>query len=140
MTVIDTDDSAQPVVPRPLKLSCGWLAGLGSVAGLGALISSSCCVLPIALAGVGAGSAVFAGLELLVDLRPYLLGGAAAILISAWAVFLRRRATDCVGDGNCDAPAPAARGTALLSVGSAIIGLSIVWDPLIEPVLLKLVR
>jgi hypothetical protein len=46
-------DTAVPI-PRPAKNSAvqasGWLAGLGAVAGFGALATSSCCVLPLALA------------------------------------------------------------------------------------------
>jgi mercuric ion transport protein len=142
MTVIDTSEGTRPVVPRPLKLSSGWLAGLGGAAGLGALVSSSCCVLPLALASLGAGSAVFAGLEFLAEVRPYLLGGATLVLLLAWMAFLRRGTTACNADGDdhCGSAVPNTRKAALLGVGTGVVGLAIIWDAFIEPVLLKLVR
>jgi len=52
-------DTAVPI-PRPANNSpvqaSGWLAGLGAVVGFGALAASSCCVLPLALAGLEEGS------------------------------------------------------------------------------------
>jgi hypothetical protein len=49
-------DTAAPIPSRtedsPIKVS-GWLAVVGAVAGFGALAASSCCELPLALAGSG---------------------------------------------------------------------------------------
>jgi mercuric ion transport protein len=70
----------------PIQAS-SWLAGLGGVAGFGALAASSCCVLPLALAGLGAGSAVFGGLEVLANWRPLLLGGAVVVVLVGWTLF-----------------------------------------------------
>jgi mercuric ion transport protein len=106
----------------------------------GALAASSCCVLPLALAGLGAGSAVFGGLEVLANWRPLLLGGAVVVVLVGWTLFFwRRSAASCV-DGSCAVYTPAKSAGVYLSVATAFIAVSIIWDPYIEPVLLKLVR
>jgi mercuric ion transport protein len=118
----------------------GWLAGLGAVAGFGALAASSCCVLPLALAGLGAGSAVFGGLEILANWRPLLLGGAVVVVLAAWILLFRRRAVACNVDGSCSAYAASKSARVLLSLGTLFVVLSVAWDPYIESFLLKLVR
>jgi len=45
----------------------GFLAPVALAAGLGAVIASSCCVLPLIIGSLGAGAAVFAVLEWLAD-------------------------------------------------------------------------
>lgn len=140
MTVTHADDSAPRVLIAQPKVSTGWLAGSGATFGLGALISSSCCAVPLALAGLGAGGAVFSGLEFFADWRPYLLGAAALVLLTSWVTFFRRRTVACSVDGGCATSAPTRRTVLLLSIGTAFVMLSLVWDSLIEPLVLKLVR
>lgn len=134
-------DTAAPLPRRtgngPGEVS-GWLAGLGAVAGFGALAASSCCVLPLALAGLGAGSAVFGGLEVLVNWQPLLLGGAVVAVAAAWTLLFRRRSVACNVDGSCSAASNSAR--VLLSLGTAFVMLSVGWGPYVEPFLLRLVR
>lgn len=140
MTVTHADDSAPRVLIAQPKVSTGWLAGFGATFGLGALISSSCCAVPLALAGLGAGGAVFSGLEFLADWRPYFLGAAALVLLTSWVMFFRRRTVACSVDGSCATSAPTKRTALLLSIGTAFVVLSLVWDSLIEPLVFKLVR
>jgi mercuric ion transport protein len=119
----------------------GLFAGAGALVGLTALVSSSCCIVPLALAGLGATGAVFSGLEFLADIRPYLLGGAALALIAGWWLyFSRRRSVACNGDGACAAPRTSWRTKGFLALGSAFVGLSTIWEPYIEPVLLRWMR
>ena len=136
-------DMAAPI-PRPAENSpiqaSGWLAGLGAVAGFGALAASSCCVLPLALAGLGAGSAVFGGLEILANWRPLLLGGATVIVLAAWILLFRGRSVACNVDGSCSAYFALRNARVLLSLGTTFVVLSFAWDPYIEPILVKLVR
>jgi mercuric ion transport protein len=136
-------DTASPIPRRaensPIQVS-GWLAGLGTIAGFGALAASSCCALPLVLAGLGAGSAVFSGLEVLANWRPLLLGGAVVIVLAAWVLLFRRRSVACNIDGSCSAYAASKSARVLLSLGPVFVVLSVVWDPYIEPFLLKLVR
>jgi mercuric ion transport protein len=136
MALTDTDVP----IPRPAEngpiQATGWLAGLGAVTGLGALAASSCCALPLALAGLGAGSAVFGGLEILANWRPLLLGVAVMVVLAAWILLVRRRTVD----GSCSACISSKSARVLLSLGTVFVVLSVVWNPYIEPLLLKLVR
>jgi len=127
-----------PVVQsaQPPAVSTSWLAGIGATAGLGGVIASSCCVIPMALAGLGAGGVAFSGLEFLAAWRIYFIAGAALALALGWAMFFRQRAIACA----CAGAMPARRVATLLSIGTAFVALSYVWAPLIEPMLLRLVR
>lgn len=124
----------------PTALSPGWLAGLGTLAGIGALAASSCCALPVALAGLGATGAVFSGLNLLTDLRPFLLGGAAVALLLGWGLMVRHRATRCAVGGPCAETQPRWRTAALLGSGTVLVGLALVWEPYVEPLVLRAMR
>ncbi len=135
-TEIGQSSTAEPL-PSP---SMGLLAGTGALVGIGALIGSSCCVLPIALAGLGATGAVFSGLAFLADIRPLLIAGAAITLALGWALFFwRRRRPSCDGD-TCARPATSGGTKWLLGFGSLVVGLALVWGPYVEPALLKLTR
>ncbi|KPH77823.1 MULTISPECIES: mercuric transporter MerT family protein [Bosea] len=124
-------------LPAP---STGVLAGTGLVVGAGALIASSCCVLPMALAGLGVTGAVFSGLAFLADIRPFLIAGAAVMLALGWAFFFwRRRRARCDGD-TCAKPERSGRTMGLLGFGSLVVGLALVWGPYVEPALLRLAR
>jgi len=143
--MIDTPSIATPASPAlhprdslPVT-SGGWFAGLGAVAGLGALAASSCCALPVALVGVGASGAVFGGLAMLASIRPILLGGAALVLLVGWGLFLRRRATACAMAGPCASSGPPRRAAAVLGIGTALVALALVWEPYLEPLVLKAV-
>lgn len=125
---------------KPTVPSTGWIAALGAAAGLGALVSSSCCVLPLALAGLGAGTAVFSGLEMLANWRPFLLGGAGLVLLTAWAMFFRGRSAVCRTGSTCAAAITSRRAVMLLGLGSAFLALALVWEPVVEPILLKFMR
>ena len=121
---------------KPLIVSTSWLAGIGATVGLGGVLASSCCVIPMALAGLGAGGAAFSGLEFLATWRIYFVAGAAIALALGWAMLFRQRSNACASVG-----AMPKRSTAtLLSIGTAFVAVSYAWDPLIEPVLLRFVR
>jgi mercuric ion transport protein len=140
MALTDTD---VPVPRRaensPIQAN-GWLAGLGAVAGFGALAASSCCALPLALGGLGAGSAVFGGLEVFADWRPLLLGMAVVVVLTAWILVFRRRSAACNVEGSCSSYSASKSAQVLLSLGTIFVVLSVAWDPYIELFLLKLVR
>jgi mercuric ion transport protein len=116
-----------------------WLAGAGLGAGLAAIAASSCCVLPLVFAGFGLGGATFAVLPVLAAWRPYLLGAAVLALAAAWVVQLRRSSA-CAANGECAPAAGRKRGLTWLAAVSAVVLLSIVWQPLVEPQLLLLIR
>ena len=84
---------------------------------------------------------MFSGLETLANIRPVLLGGAAVALMAGWGLFFTRRARSyCAVNGDCLAPTTSVRTATLLGLGTAIIGLALVWEPFFEPMLLKFVR
>ena len=64
------------------------MLGLASVL---AVLSASCCVLPIGLSILGFGGTWLTVLEPFVAYRSIILGGIGCILILAWASFLLRR-------------------------------------------------
>lgn len=140
MTVTQVDDVGRETAAPLSPASTGWLVGCGATFGLGALISSSCCALPILLASLGAGSAVFSALELLTHWRPYFLGGGMLALLGGWVLFFRRATVVCSPDGACTASASSPRAIVLLGVGTIFVALSLMWDVFFETILLRMVR
>lgn len=94
----------------------------------------------LALAGFGACTAVFSRLEMVANWRPFLLGGAGLVLLTAWAMFFRGRSTVCRTGSTCAVATPSRSTAVLLGLGSAFLALALVWEPFVEPILLKLVR
>ncbi|WP_354405177.1 mercuric transporter MerT family protein [Methylobacterium radiotolerans] len=142
----DTPSRAAPAIPAPRTRESlpvpagGWFAGLGTLAGLGALAASSCCALPVALASLGATGAVFGGLAVLASIRLLLLGGATLALLVGWWLFFHRRAAACDMDGPCASAGPSRRTAALLGLGTALVALALVWEPYLEPMALRVMR
>jgi mercuric ion transport protein len=122
---------------EPLVVSSSWLAGLGATIGLGGVLASSCCAIPMALAGLGAGGAAFSGLEFLATRRIYFIAGAALALAIGWVLFFRQRS---IAYNSCTCTMPTRSTATLLSIGTMFVALSYVWDPLIEPMLLRFIR
>jgi mercuric ion transport protein len=122
---------------KPPIASSSRLAGLGATIGLGGVLASSCCAIPMALAGLGAGGAAFGGLEFLTTWRIYFIVGAALTLAIGWGLFFRQRSIAC-NARTCNMPTR--RTAALLSIGTMFVALSYVWDPLIEPMLVRFIR
>ncbi|MBX9933464.1 MAG: mercury transporter MerT [Methylobacterium sp.] len=117
-----------------------WFAGLGTLTGLGALVASSCCALPVALTSLGATGAVFGGLAMLSNIRPLLLGGAALALVIGWGLFLHRRATECDMASTCARTGSSWPKAALLGVGTALVDLALMWETYLEPIVLRAMR
>ena len=91
----------------------GLLAGGGALSGFLAFIGASCCVLPFILVGMGVSSGVVARLGIFVQLQPWLLGVAFALIAGSSAAAYRggRR--------------PRPRTFAILLVGAVFVALSI---------------
>lgn len=118
--------------------SGGYLATIGLAGGLGAVVASSCCVLPLVFAGLGAGAGVFGALEALASIRLPLLALSGLAIAAAWFMYLRRRRA-CAADASC-ASAPPARTTAVvLSLATLLLATAAAWD-VIEPVALRMMR
>src|SRR6266566_4137219 len=81
---------------RKLDLSQRLLAGGGV---LGALAASSCCLVPLALFGIGVGGAWIGHLTRLAPYQPYFLGAAAVCLgLGYWLRHRSRRAVCAEGE------------------------------------------
>ncbi len=103
---------------RNLDLSQKLLAGGGM---LGALAASSCCLVPLALFGIGVGGAWIGYLTRLAPYQPYFLGVAAVCLgLGFW---LRHRSTKvaCAQDEMCARPVPSRIVTMGFVVASILI-------------------
>ncbi len=66
------------------------MASGGAFAGLAALLSASCCILPLALVNLGVGSALATNLSELAPFRPWLIGLTVALVGVGLAVVVRR--------------------------------------------------
>lgn len=129
----ETETLNPPTIPQGAGSNlAGWSALSASLLALLAWIA--CCVLPLALSIAGvtvAGTAVLAGQ------RTWLTLMAAAIVgLGWWNEWRRRRA--CRADTAC---AAASRSSlALLVAASVAVLLSVLWQPMIEPKALMLLR
>lgn len=112
---------------RKLDLSQRLLAGGGV---LGALAASSCCLVPLALFGIGVGGAWIGYLTRLAPYQPYFLGVAAVCL--GLGLWLRRRSKEvaCVQDETCARPLPSRIVTMGFVVAAVLIVTVIALDVL----------
>jgi mercuric ion transport protein len=138
MTVHDaereTTSTASP--PSAVRAASKWLAALGLAAGLGAVVASSCCIIPLGLAALGAGASVFSGLELVAEWRIPLLAVAGLAIAGGWGVWWMKRPFACASDSGCARSERARSTLALLLCGSAIVLAAAYWshiDPLLLP-------
>lgn len=89
---------------------------------LGAMAASSCCLVPLALFGVGISGAWIGHLTRLAPYQPYFLG--VAFICLGLGLWVRHRATRmiCAPDGTCTRPLPGR----IVMVGFVVAGVLIV--------------
>ncbi|CAJ0848952.1 hypothetical protein AMST5_00053 [freshwater sediment metagenome] len=141
MTINDTakEKAAAASSPADLPASPKWFAALGLIAGLGAVVASSCCVIPLGLAALGAGASVIGGLEMIAEWRvPFLLISALAI-VSGWGAWWLKRPIACVSGASCASPQSSRATLALLLCASITVLAAASWG-YIDPALIKLLR
>jgi mercuric ion transport protein len=127
-----SSSSAAPSSPK-------WFAALGLVAGIGAVVASSCCVIPLGLAAFGASASLLGGLEAVAAWRVPLLSVSALAIIGGWGAWRLKRPVACAA-GACRASPERSRATlALLLCASAMMLAAASWSH-IDPVLLKFFR
>lgn len=124
---------------HPVSASPKWFAALGLAAGLGAVVASSCCVIPLGLAAVGAGASVLGGLEAVAAWRVPLLSVSALAIVGGWGAWWMKRPVDCGSGSSCSSPARSLPTLSLLLGASALALAAASWAH-IDPVLLKLLR
>jgi mercuric ion transport protein len=113
------------------------LALLGIATGIGAIAASSCCVVPLVLATLGAGAGVFGTLDALVPWRvPLLVVGGTGVAVG-WFAWWRKRRVSCEVGSTCATPSGSRTALALLLLASLIVATAIGWD-FLEPALLEL--
>lgn len=117
---------------KPAETALGWAA---VAAGAGAVFAwAACCVLPmsLALAGLGLG-----GLSWVAGQRTWITLAALAAIGVGWVVAWRR-ARMCRID--CACAAPSRIGIGLLGAATVLVLLALIWQPLVEPWALALIR
>ncbi len=117
---------------KPAETALSWAA---VAAAAGAVFAwASCCVLPmsLALAGLGLG-----GLSWIAGQRTWITLAALAVIGVGWVVTWRR-ARMCRVDSACAAPSRLESG--LLGAATVLVILALIWQPIVEPWALALIR
>jgi mercuric ion transport protein len=141
MTTNDAAHEATPAAsfsPAP-PASPKWFAALGLVAGLGAIVASSCCVIPLGLAALGASASVLFGLGAVAAWRIPLLSLSAMMIVGGWGAWWLKRPAECSTGASCASPQRSRATLALLLCATAIVLTAASWS-YIDPTLLKLFR
>lgn len=141
MTVSDSArETTRAHSPSPATpATSNWFAALGLAAGIGAVVASSCCVIPLGFVALGAGAGVMGGLEAMAGLRVPLLLVSALGIAGGWGAWWLRRPVACVASSSCTSPERSSTTLALLLCASAIVLAAASWS-YIDPMLLKLWR
>jgi len=117
---------------QPGDAALSWAA---VTAGAGAVFAwAACCVLPMSLALTGLG---LGGLGWLAGQRTWITLTALTLVGAGWAVTWRRTRM-CRAQGAC-AP-PSRTGTMLLTGATLLALLALIWQPIVEPWALALIR
>jgi mercuric ion transport protein len=114
--------------------AAGLLGGLAAFAGGGAVFATSCCVVPLSLAALGATGAAAGAIETLAPYHGYLLGVSGLAVGSGWLAFLRQNRLSCTPDGACAQPRVRRRGAIALGIATLVAALAFV-RPYIEPLI-----
>ena len=93
---------ARPEARRVTVLRTEKLVTAGGV--LGALVASSCCILPLALFALGVSGAWIGNLTQLAPYQPYFIAATVACLGSGYWLRYRSRKTACADGEVCAAP------------------------------------
>jgi len=115
-------DHTRPRIPEVAVSASAAIGGLASV-----FAWAACCVLPLALSVAGVS---FAGAAVIAGARSWLTLAAAVILAAGWLLHWRRLRM-CRLDAACRQPSRLAFW--LLVAATALVALSIAWQPYIEP-------
>lgn len=134
-----TSAPAQLAAPRDRPGPVRGIAALAAAAGIGAVFVSSCCVVPLLLAGLGLGGAWLSqDIGIAASWQPYLVAAAGVKISAAWIYFLvrqRRLARACAMGSVCARPSTPWITGALLVLATALVAGAILWGRL-EPVVL----
>lgn len=141
MSINNTTQEAEPAAlsSRAPQAASKWLATVGLFAGLGAIVASSCCVIPLGLVAVGAGASILGGLEVLAEWRVPLLSISALAISGGWGAWWLKRPFACASEAGCVPPRRSPVTLTLLLAASIALLAAASWTYL-DPLLLKLLR
>ena len=140
MTIQESATPPPAAAPRSTTHTAGGAyAIVGLLTGLGAVVASSCCAVPLALASLGAGAGIFGALEILAPWRIPLLVASGIGVGLAWRAWWHGRSPSCEPGTAC-AERPRSRiALPLLLLATAMVVAAADWN-YIELPLLNLVR
>lgn len=138
---LDKPEAAAPAMDHaePVRATGGLPGAIGIVAGLGAIAASSCCVVPLTLAALGAGAGIFGTLETLASWRMPLLVTSGIWVEAAWFAWWQNRRKTCETGSTCTTRPRTGMPLTLLLLATLTVVAAIGWDYLELP-LLRLVR
>lgn len=111
------------------------LTAFGALASFGAVFAAaSCCVLPLALAALGAGAGLSSTFAAVMPLRWPLTALSIFGLAAGWWSYAKRRRV-CAADRSCSVPLPSRVITIVLAVGTAMTVIALLWDRLEAPLM-----
>lgn len=111
------------------------LPALGALASFGAVLAAaSCCVLPLALAALGAGAGLSSAFAVAMPLRWPLTVLAILGLAAGWWSYARRRRA-CAVDRSCATRRPSRTTPVVLAVGTVFTLIALLWDHLEQPLM-----
>ncbi|WP_036279346.1 mercuric transporter MerT family protein [Methylocystis sp. ATCC 49242] len=141
MTVNDATPETTPIgASHPAKTAAPkCFAALGLVTGLGAVVASSCCVIPLGLAALGAGAGVLGRLATIAEWRVPFLAVSALAIVGGWGAWWRTPPAPCVSGSACASPQRSRATLGLLLCASLIAMLAASWS-YIDPMLLKFLK
>ncbi|WP_435104101.1 mercuric transporter MerT family protein [Arhodomonas sp. AD133] len=125
-----TTDGRAPTVTHHDRT--GVLAG-ASV--LGAVLASSCCIVPLALFSLGIGGAWIATLTALAPYKPIFVVIAGALILAGFISMRRRQRDACDLEGHC-ASAPGKRITTVVLWLSTLLVIAVIAWPYLLPLLM----
>jgi mercuric ion transport protein len=140
MTINDAAQERRPAsAPPPAAAPPKWFAAIGLVTGLGAVVASSCCVIPLGLAALGASASVLGGLEVIASWRVPLLSISTLGILGGWGLWWLKGPVACASSESCASPERSRMTLALLLCASITALAAASWG-YIDPALLKLLR
>jgi mercuric ion transport protein len=122
-------DQSPGLADRTRAPSFGAGQKLAAVGGIvGALVASSCCILPLALFGIGISGAWIGNFTQLAPYQPYFIGATLACVGSGYWLVYRSSKLTCADDAACARPLPNKLVKAALAAATAIVLAALVFD------------
>jgi len=103
---------------------------------LGALAASSCCILPLALFGLGVSGAWIGNFAQLAPYQPYFIAATIAFLAGGYWTVYRSSRLVCAEDAACARPLPTRLVKSALTVATVLVIAAVGFD-LLAPLLLN---